>query len=182
VTELTAPDIRTHEYLNSQSPAAATAKSRRSIIVKVNITSTAAVKNLVTQTVSEYGRLDILVTNIVILAVPPANRSFHDSTKLPRATWDADMAVNARGIWLGSKYGIAEMLKQKPYDPTGDRGWIVKICSIVGFVGFPCADCYIASSGGNPTNDESCGSGVPKTALASIQSILASQTLEGYRH
>jgi len=49
-------------------------------------------------------------------------------------SWDAVMAVNARSVFLGSKYAITQMLKQAPH-PSGDRGWIVNIASITGLVG-----------------------------------------------
>jgi NAD(P)-dependent dehydrogenase (short-subunit alcohol dehydrogenase family) len=43
------------------------------------------------------------------------------------------MRVNAKSVFLGCKYGIAQMLKQKPHS-SGDRGWIINIASIFGLV------------------------------------------------
>ena len=48
--------------------------------------------------------------------------------------WDRVMGVNARSVFLGSKYAIMQMLKQQPH-PNGDRGWIINIASIGGLVG-----------------------------------------------
>lgn len=47
--------------------------------------------------------------------------------------WDSTMAVNVKSIFLGCKYGTAQMLKQDVL-PSGDRGWIVNISSIYGLV------------------------------------------------
>ena len=48
--------------------------------------------------------------------------------------WDRVMGVNARSVFLGSKYAIIQMLKQPPH-PNGERGWIINIASIGGLVG-----------------------------------------------
>lgn len=42
--------------------------------------------------------------------------------------------VNSRGVFLGMKYAVIQMMKQKPL-PTGERGWIVNVASIGGLVG-----------------------------------------------
>ena len=48
--------------------------------------------------------------------------------------FDKTMAVNARSVFLCSKYTIRQMLKQEPHS-SGDRGWIVNVASIAGLVG-----------------------------------------------
>ena len=47
--------------------------------------------------------------------------------------WDTTMRVNAKSVFLGCKYAIAQMLKQEPH-PSGDRGWIINMSSIMGIV------------------------------------------------
>lgn len=49
-------------------------------------------------------------------------------------TWDTTMRVNAKSVFLGCKYAIAQMLDQKPHE-SGDKGWIINISSIYGLVG-----------------------------------------------
>lgn len=49
-------------------------------------------------------------------------------------TWDLTMQVNARSVFLGTKFAIAQMLKQEPLQPSGDRGWIINISSIMGSI------------------------------------------------
>jgi NAD(P)-dependent dehydrogenase (short-subunit alcohol dehydrogenase family) len=45
------------------------------------------------------------------------------------------MNVNARGTFLGCKYGIGQMMKQDPL-PSGERGWVINIASTAGLVAF----------------------------------------------
>jgi NAD(P)-dependent dehydrogenase (short-subunit alcohol dehydrogenase family) len=46
------------------------------------------------------------------------------------------MRVNAKSVFLGSKYGLGQMLAQEPHD-SGDRGWIINISSIMGMIAGP---------------------------------------------
>lgn len=52
----------------------------------------------------------------------------------PEDTWDVTMAVNAKSVFLGSKYAIAQMLRQDMHT-SGHRGWIINMSSIFGLVG-----------------------------------------------
>ena len=62
------------------------------------------------------------------------------------ADYDRTHAVNSRGVWLCSKYALAQMLAQEPREPNarGDRtrGWIVNAASILGLVAYPFVSCY----------------------------------------
>lgn len=63
--------------------------------------------------------------------------------------FDLTMAINVRGVFLGSKYAIAQFLRQEPLPPNnrGDmtRGWIVNTASLAGIVGLTGAPSYVAS-------------------------------------
>jgi NAD(P)-dependent dehydrogenase (short-subunit alcohol dehydrogenase family) len=50
--------------------------------------------------------------------------------------FDAHMRINARGVFLGSKYSVQQFLKQEPR-ANGMRGWIVNFASMVSTVGLP---------------------------------------------
>ena len=63
------------------------------------------------------------------IAPPPS--IIHETTE---ESWDSVMAVNARSVFLGSKYAISQMLKQNLH-ASGERGWIINIASITGLVG-----------------------------------------------
>lgn len=52
------------------------------------------------------------------------------------STWDTTMRVNAKSVFLGCKYALAQMLQQDPH-PSGDRGWIINMSSILGLVAGP---------------------------------------------
>jgi NAD(P)-dependent dehydrogenase (short-subunit alcohol dehydrogenase family) len=48
--------------------------------------------------------------------------------------FDAHMRVNARGVFLGSKYSVQQFLKQEPR-ANGMRGWIINFASMVSNIG-----------------------------------------------
>ena len=86
----------------------------------LDVTQEAEWKSLVASTVQRHGRLDILVNNAGISGAVP--------DRMDVAMFDRLMNVNARGTFLGIKYGIEAMLK------TGG-GSIVNLSSISGLVG-----------------------------------------------
>jgi NAD(P)-dependent dehydrogenase (short-subunit alcohol dehydrogenase family) len=60
--------------------------------------------------------------------------------------YDFTMGVNVKGVWLGCKSAIAQMLQQAA--PEGEsRGKIVNIASIGGLVGLMAEPSYCASKG-----------------------------------
>lgn len=65
--------------------------------------------------------------NIESLSPAPVHEASED-------LFDKTMAINTKGVFLGSKHAIAQMVKQEPH-PSGDRGWIINISSIMGLVG-----------------------------------------------
>ncbi len=71
------------------------------------------------------------MVNNAAIAPPPS--LIHETSE---EVWDQVMAVNARSVFLGSKYAISQMLKQEPHH-SGDRGWIINIASVAALVGCP---------------------------------------------
>lgn len=104
-----------------QVAAAITGAGGEANFLRLDVTSEEDWQEIVTTTVSTYGRLDILVNNAGI------SGSF-DADLLSTAAWDRLMAVNARGVFLGIKYAIPAMQQ-------GGGGSIINISSISGFVG-----------------------------------------------
>lgn len=89
--------------------------------VKLDVTSEADWDAAVTSVRDSFGRLDILVNNAGI-------NGPRDVDLLSTEHWDRLMDVNARGVFLGVKFAIPEMLE-------GGGGSIVNISSISGFIG-----------------------------------------------
>ena len=85
-----------------------------------DVTSQEAWEAIVKATVAEHGRIDVLVNN--------AGVSGSDPDRLSIATFDQQMNVNVRGVFLGLRTVIPEMQR------TGG-GSIVNISSISGIVG-----------------------------------------------
>jgi cyclopentanol dehydrogenase len=83
--------------------AAIRAAGGEAVYVHLDVTSEADWRSAVETATSRYGRLDILVNNaaVVIPRVPIEERTV--------AEWDQVMAVNARGVFLGTKHAIPAM-------------------------------------------------------------------------
>ena len=96
--------------------------------VRADVKSASEVENLVASTVSEFGRLDIMVNNA---GVHPGLSAIVDQTE---EQYDTVMSVNVKGVWLGCRYAIIQMLKQELLE-TGSRGKIVNISSVAGLIG-----------------------------------------------
>ena len=87
---------------------------------KLDVTSEADWNALVSETLSAYGRIDVLVNNAGVSGSHP--------DILNTATWDEQMNVNARGVFLGMRGVI-------PKTQEAGGGSIVNISSISGLTG-----------------------------------------------
>jgi cyclopentanol dehydrogenase len=85
------------------------------------VTSESGWNNAITATVNQFGRLDILVNNAGI----SAGGRVEDTTV---EAWDRVMAVNAKGVFLGTKAAIPELRR-------AGGGAIINISSQLGIVG-----------------------------------------------
>jgi NAD(P)-dependent dehydrogenase (short-subunit alcohol dehydrogenase family) len=98
------------------------------------------VEDLVAHTVLEFGRLDLLVNNAGV------NTGLHTIAHETEEQFDHTMNVNVKGVWLGCKFAIIQMLRQEPL-VSGSRGKIVNVASVGGLVGILAAPAYCASKG-----------------------------------
>ena len=85
--------------------------------------------------VERFGRLDIACCNAGI-SVESTHATPHGIHELSESDWDKTMAINAKGVFLGCKYAIAQMLKQDLLPSVKDRGWIVNTASIQGLIAY----------------------------------------------
>jgi len=110
-------DIRDAE--GRKVEAAIRAKGGEATYVHLDVTSESDWQSAVKAATGRHGRLDILINNaaIVIPRVPIEERT--------AAEWDQVMAVNAKGVFLGTKYAIPAMRQ-------AGGGSIVNISSIAG--------------------------------------------------
>ena len=132
---------------------ASVGKNPRAMFTHCNVTQSSSVRDAVAFTVQHYGRLDIMVNNAGVSAVTTSKQYEERGAEacrtheLDEEIYDKDMAVNAKGVWLGVKYAAGQMLQQEPHPPSGDRGWIINLCSIYGLVGAATISTYCASKG-----------------------------------
>ena len=87
---------------------------------KLDVASEADWKDAVSETISMYGQIDILINNAGISGSHP--------DQLNTTTWDEQMNVYAKGVFLGMQAVIPIMQKAQ-------KGSIVNISSISAFVG-----------------------------------------------
>ena len=102
--------------------------------VRLDVTLAADWERAVELAESAYGKLDVLVNNAAIF-MP---NGIEDTTE---EQWDRLMAINAKGVFLGTKHSIPAMRR-------AGGGSIINISSIAGMVGNPRSGvAYSASKG-----------------------------------
>ena len=107
----------------------------RATFVKADVTKAEDVKASIATCVKTFGRLDIMCCNagISVESTHPRPLGIHETSE---SDWDKTMNINAKGVFLGCKYAITQMLKQDLLPGIKDRGWIVNTASIQGLVAY----------------------------------------------
>ena len=104
------------------------------LFIRMDVTSEEDWRRAIAATISRFGRLDVLVNNAGI-----TRRVGMEETSVEM--WDEVMAVNARGVFLGTKVAIPEMRK------SGGSS-IINVSSQLGIVGADASNpAYQASKG-----------------------------------
>ncbi|OAP59446.1 hypothetical protein AYL99_06744 [Fonsecaea erecta] len=158
-TDLETPTV---DLINAKWPASTTGGkpgAERASFVRCNVTDEESVKAAVAFAVQKYGRLDIFVNNAGISAEAGSREytgSFPRIHETDVAAMDKTYQVNIRGVWLGTKYAVTQMLAQEPHPRfsrsaggAGDvhRGWIINLASILASAGLAGTSPYCASKG-----------------------------------
>ncbi len=113
--------------------AACTAAGAQALGLGVDVAKAGDIKRMIDETVTTFGRLDVLVNNAGY-GIPAS------VLETDEKAWDDLMAVNVRGVFLCTKMAIPEMAKN-------GGGTIVNTASIVATVGIRNRAAYVASKG-----------------------------------
>ena len=105
----------------------------RATFLILDVTDEENWQRVIDATVATYGKLDVVVNNAGI-----SGRTTVEETEAE--TWDRVMAVNGKGVFLGTKLAIPELRKS-------GGGSIINISSIYGIVGSETSAAYHASKG-----------------------------------
>ena len=92
------------------------------IFTKLDVSQQSDWDAAIERTVEQFGKLDVIVNNAGIASA----YTIEDTTV---EHWDQIMDVNAKGVFLGTKAAISQMLSQ------GGGGSIINISSISGLIG-----------------------------------------------
>lgn len=104
------------------------------LALEQDVTDEAGWKTLMTQAVSTFGKLDVLVNNAGIAVLMPL-------AQMTLADWNRQIEVNLTSVFLGCKYGMEAMQSN-----TG--GSIINLSSVAGLVGMQTCVAYGAAKGG----------------------------------
>lgn len=102
---------------------------------QTNVASSEEIQQLINETVNRYEGIDILINNAGI------GHSEARSKDLSEEEWDQVIDINLKGVYLGIKYAVPEMMKK-------GSGAIVNTASLLGLKGQKYMSAYNASKGG----------------------------------
>jgi len=106
-----------------------------SATIACDVSHTDQIQNLMSETVSRFGKLDILVNGAAILIrTPPL-------AEVEEFDWDLTMDTNLRGLFLCCKYAIPAMVSR-------EGGSIINIASVAGMRGIGYSVPYAVSKAG----------------------------------
>ncbi|WP_079709416.1 3-oxoacyl-[acyl-carrier-protein] reductase [Paraliobacillus ryukyuensis] len=106
----------------------------KAIKFQANVSEEEEVKNLIKETVAQFGRLDILVNNAGITRDNLLMR-------MKENEFDEVIQTNLKGVFLTSKAVTRQMMKQR-------SGRIINVASVVGISGNPGQANYVAAKAG----------------------------------
>ncbi|HZS79407.1 MAG TPA: SDR family oxidoreductase [Ktedonobacteraceae bacterium] len=101
--------------------------------VQLNVTQAGEVEAAVQATLDHFGKLDVLCNNAGV------GEQHTSILELDESEWERVFAINAKGVFLGIKYGAAAMIQ------SGNGGSIINTASVAGIVGNPGYTAYASS-------------------------------------
>ncbi len=107
----------------------------RAVALEVDVSRSNQVEQMVTQTLDNFGKIDLLVNNAGIIKQKPL-------VDITEEEWDQTMSINLKGPFLCSQAVVRYFLGAKT------KGKIVNIASVESEIVFPDSAAYAASKGG----------------------------------
>jgi meso-butanediol dehydrogenase/(S,S)-butanediol dehydrogenase/diacetyl reductase len=107
------------------------ALGRRAVAIPTDVTRQADLDAMTSQTLEQFGRIDVLVNNAGIYRAAPA-------LEIDEAHWDAIMDINTKALFFASRTVLPHMVKAK-------RGNIISLASMAGKLGTTSSLAYAAS-------------------------------------
>jgi NAD(P)-dependent dehydrogenase (short-subunit alcohol dehydrogenase family) len=111
------------------------ALGRHAVAVPADVSQKAQVEAMVTATLGQFGKIDVLVNNAGVMMERPLLEISEDD-------WDRMLDINLKGPFLCSQAVVKYFLK------SGTKGKIVNLASVESTVAFPNSVPYAASKGG----------------------------------
>jgi NAD(P)-dependent dehydrogenase (short-subunit alcohol dehydrogenase family) len=127
------------EAAASATAEAIGAAGGKALAIRHDVTDETGWHRAVNETMSRYGKLDILINNAGVGTSKPL-------LDLSLAEWRSVLSVNLDGVFLGTRIGI-EAMREAATRKRDRHGSIVNISSILGLVGLPECAAYSASKG-----------------------------------
>jgi len=114
---------------------AITASGGAAVFVRVDVSQPDDVQAMIRKAVDLYGGVDVIFNNAGV----EGEQAITADCSLEN--WDRVININLKGVFLGMKYALPEMLKR-------GGGSIINNASVAGIVGFRSIPAYCASKGG----------------------------------
>lgn len=106
----------------------------QAFFVQTDVSQAASCQNLVSRTMAQFGRVDILHNNAGI-------QTYGTVVSTDEETWDRTIAVNLKSIYLVSKYAIPHIIE-------AGGGSVINTASVQAQACLPNSAAYVASKGG----------------------------------
>jgi NAD(P)-dependent dehydrogenase (short-subunit alcohol dehydrogenase family) len=122
--------------VNEQAAQETAGMIKNAIAVKADVSKAADCQNMVAAAEKKFGRLNVLFNNAGIM-----HSKDDDAISTPEEVWDLTLDINAKGVFLGCKYGIPALQR-------AGGGSVINTASFVARLGAATAQvAYTASKG-----------------------------------